>query len=47
MNPYVPLSCLIPLRWKIAVLVTAVLIVLLGSTVGIALLIDWIIKAFR
>lgn len=47
MNQYTPLSCILPLRVKIVLLVSAVLAVILGITVGAALLIDWIIQTFR
>ena len=47
MDPYTPVSCFIPLRWKLALLVTAVLLVLVGITVGTAVLLDWIIRVCR
>ena len=41
-----PLSCYIPLRWKLILLGTAATLLVIGAGLGLAVVIDWVVGRF-
>jgi hypothetical protein len=47
MTPYTPLSCYIPLRWKLILVGAVAIVVVVGIGLGIAVVIDWMVGRFN
>jgi hypothetical protein len=45
-TPYTPLSCYIPLRWKLILVGAAAIVVVVSIGLGIAVVIDWVVGRF-
>ena len=47
MNGPLPLSCWIPLRWQLILLVTGFLVAVILVALGVAIGIDWLVNTVR